>query len=94
MSDHLRIRIIFENKDGEYRDGKHEFRPEDFGGVPAVGDVIISPWLPPVNEDYQEQGGFWEVVTRYFKPSDDPSDNPYVALVVRERSRGDREIGI
>ena len=89
MRDTLRIRIFFENEEGAYRNGKQDFCPEVFGGVPAVGDVILSPSLPPVDDASHHQRGFWEVVKRYFIPVE-----PYVPLVVRARSRLPREIGI
>ena len=89
VRDTLRIQIFFANEEGAYRNGTQAFYPEVFGGVPAVGDVILAPWLPPVNDASQQQGGFWEVVTRYFIPVE-----PYVPLVVRARSRLPHEIGI
>ena len=87
----LYIRIFYEDQNGHYRDDKLDIHPDDFGGLPAVGDVILDPAIPPINDAYESQRGFWEVVKRYFKPF---QPHPYVVLVVRERSRSNREIDI
>ena len=102
MSHPLYIRIFFKNEDGTYRDSREDFEPDDFGGcIPAVGDVIVSHLLGFSSETFETDGGFWEVVKRYFKPdppnpnSSSPSDShPHLGLVVRERSRLPHELGI
>lgn len=58
-----------------------------------MGDVILSPFGKPINDNYQYDKGLWEVVKRYFKPQES-EEFSYVALVVRERSRSSREVDI
>ena len=93
MSRKLYIRIFFEDANGIYQNGSQDFEPEDFGGVPAVGDVILSPFRPLINDNYEKYKGFWEVVKHYFKPQES-NEFSYVALVVRERSRSSHEVEI
>ena len=80
---------IFVEQEGRYVDTGEEFLPEEFGGIPAVNDVIVSPGVQMLRDGYEHEGGFWEVVKRYFKPdvSKDPLTPSYVILVVVERSR-------
>ena len=103
MSQTTCVCIFSEDQNGRFQDQKHHFTLEELGGVPAVGDVIISPFLPPVNDEYPHHGGFWEVTRRYFKP--DMPMKPetketereyysYIVLVVKERSRYEQELDI
>ena len=93
MSRKLYIRIFFEDEHGRYRNGQEDFEPEDFGGIPAVGDVILSPFRKPISDNYEYDKGFWEVVKRYFKPQESEEFSS-IALVVRERSRSSHEVDI
>ncbi|MCY4386810.1 MAG: hypothetical protein OXC18_06860 [Desulfurellaceae bacterium] len=43
MSREVIIQIYFE-KDGQYKSERKTFGLEDFGMIPAVGDIIFSPY--------------------------------------------------
>lgn len=75
------VRVRFENGQGHYQDTSFDFTVDNFGGVPAVGDVV----LPPRNAARPQNDRAWQVVKRYFKLH--PFHLGYVILVVRERAR-------
>lgn len=84
---------IFLDSDEYYEDLRDEYDASDFATLPAVGDIIVSPWaLPDADRGDPEQRTFYEVVRRYFSPS---SRKPvWVALVVKRRPGTEKECNV
>lgn len=58
MNQMILVRIFFEDQNGGFQDQRIDLSPEDLGAIPAVGDVIISPFQPPVDDSYPHHKGF------------------------------------
>ena len=90
MSREVIIHVYFE-KDGQYiNENTSPFRLEDFGTIPAVGDVIFS--ISP-SGSFAAGKDAWEVVQRYFNPYRNEK-GIWVGLVVRARQRSEQERSI
>lgn len=84
---------IFVEVDGRYCDREDGYDASDFATLPAVGDVIVSPWAAPdAHRSDPQMRTFYEVVRRYFSPSSRKPD--WVALVVKERPGTEREYDV
>ena len=105
------VRLFVQNKDGSVEDIREEFALEQLlGVVPAVGDIIVSPWhqsekIPQVH-DWQnpEDRTFFEVVERRFCPPHPPLTRTgdervqivevYAVLIVKARKGRPDESGL
>ena len=87
MSREVTIHVYFE-KDGQYiNENPIPFGLEDFGTIPALGDVIFS--ISP-SGSFAAGKDAWEVVQRYFNPYRNEKEI-WVGLVVRARQCAERE---
>ena len=93
------IRIYVDYGEGPFDDRREEYDLENFGGdvLPAVGDRIVTPWVPGgLNRSDPENREVYEVRHRYFLPNTTPKDDElvYLVLVVRSRGATDEEVDI
>ena len=86
---------LYEEANGSFEDTRLTIDiPDLCDTVPAVGDLISSPWTATrVNRSDYTNREIFEVVKRYFLPNDD-EEHYYVALVVKRRPAERGESGI
>ena len=92
------VRFFLKNEQPEdyITDLKLEFELQDFcGTVPAVGDFVVHPGVPP-ELDRREMSNrqVFEVVARYFLPRAHWPEACFVALVVKTRPAEEVEAAI
>lgn len=95
----IRLHYVTQDHDGHevFEDAKEEYDLGDFGGVlPAVGDLIVSPWVVEGRDRRNPANrSVYEVLHRYFQPVDkSTTDLIYIILVVGERAATWKEVNI
>ena len=88
------VGLFFEGRHGSW-ERFSDYDLHDLGAAPAVGDHIVYPGVPTgLDRDVAANRTVYEVVRRYFEPSDDPKHPAKIALCVQGRPGTEDEMDI